>query len=149
MTGKWGLFALVGVAATATYVGDLSPAANAACFLLVGVGTVVACFAGPLRRRAEPRAGWLMLGAAALSFLVGVLVRPVATEAGVSLLADIATIPGYLLLYTFLGMLLRARQSVERHAVLDGLIVCLAGGLASTLLLAVPAAEVPGRPAAV
>jgi diguanylate cyclase (GGDEF)-like protein len=149
MTGKWWLFALVGVTATATYVCDLSPAINAACFLVIGCGTVWACFAGPLRLRAEPRAGWLMLGAAAAIFLVGVLIRPVVTEAGLPLLADCATIPGYLLLYAFLGMLLRARQSVERHAVLDGLIVCLAGGLASALLLALPAAEFPDRPAAV
>jgi len=149
MTGKWRLFALVGVAATAAYVCHVSPAVGAACFLVVGAGTVVACFAGPLRRRAEPRAGWLMLGAAALMFLIGVLIRPVATRAGVPLLADAATVPGYVLLAAFLGTLLRARQSVEWHTLLDGLIVCLASGLASVLLLALPAAGVAGRPAAV
>jgi diguanylate cyclase (GGDEF)-like protein len=43
-------------------------------------------------------------------------------------------------------MLLRARQSLEWHTVLDGLIVCLSGGLASVLLLALPAVGITDRP---
>jgi diguanylate cyclase (GGDEF)-like protein len=145
----WQLFALAGLAATALYLLNLSPVVNGVCLVAIGTGTVWACFAGPRRRRAEPRAAWLLIGLAALSFLVGVLIRPLVTDLAppLPLLADAATVPGYLLLCVFLVLLLRARQSLERHVVLDGLIVCMAGGLASVLLLAAPAAAIPGRPA--
>ena len=53
---------------------------------------------------------------------------------------------GYVLLFVLLVRLLRTRQSLERHAVLDALTVCLALGLASVLLLALPALDIPGRP---
>ena len=149
MTEKWRLFAVAGVLATALYLLDVSPVVNGACLLLIGGGTVWASFAGPRRQRAEPHAAWLPVGLASLCFLIGVLIRPAVTAAGLPLLADVATIPGYVLLVLFLGLLLRARRSLSRLVVLDGLIVALAGGLAATLLLAAPAAEVTGRPAVV
>jgi diguanylate cyclase (GGDEF)-like protein len=145
MTGLWRLFALGGVAATAVYVLDLAPALNNACSLLVGVGTVVACFLGPRRLGAEPRRAWTFAATGALLFLIAMVVRPFVTDAGLPLIADTFFVPGYVLLWGFLGGLLRARQSLEWHTVLDGLIVCLAGGLASTLLLAIPAAEITDR----
>ena len=145
MTGLWRLFALGGVAATALYLTDLSPAVNSACALVVGVGTVIACFAGPRLLRAEPRRAWNLIGVASLSFLVGMLVRPAVTDAGLPLIADCFTIPGYLLLFGFFFRLLRARQVLERHVVLDGLIICVAGGTASTLLLALPAVQISDR----
>jgi len=146
---QWQLFATAGVAATVLYVAGVSDAIDTLAFLVVGVGTVVACFIGPRRYGAEPRQVWLLIGIAALCFLVGVVVRPWASgqPQPLPLLADAATIPGYLLLAAAAVILLRARQSVERHVVLDALIVCLAGGLASALLLAAPAAGVPGRSA--
>jgi diguanylate cyclase len=141
--GQWRVFAVAGVAATLLYVADLSPVVNTLAFALIGAGTVVACLVGPRRFGAEPRSTWSLIGAAALLFLVGVVVRPWA--AGQlppwSLLPDAATVPGYLVLGVFAVLLLQARQSIERHVVLDALIVCLAGGLASALLLAAPAAE--------
>jgi diguanylate cyclase (GGDEF)-like protein len=146
MTEKWRLTALAGVAATALYLFDLSPVVNGVCVLALGSVTIWACFTGPRRLGAEPRRAWRLMGVAALLFLIGVLIRPVVTDAGLPLLADAATVPGYLLLCVFLGALLRARNSLQRHAVVDGLIVTLAGGLAATLLLAAPAAEIPGRP---
>jgi diguanylate cyclase len=145
MTGLWRLFALGGVAATAVYLTDLSPVVNSACALLLGAGTVTACFVGPRRLGAEPRRAWNLIGVAALVFLIGVVLRPIVTDAGYPLVADCFTIPGYVILCWFLILLLRARQSLEWHTVLDGLIVCLSGGLASTLLLAIPAADIPGR----
>ncbi|GGQ63824.1 hypothetical protein GCM10010166_37050 [Couchioplanes caeruleus subsp. azureus] len=141
------MFGLVGLVATGCYVLDLSPAVNGAAFVLVGLGTALACATVPLRSPVRPRAAWPLMGAAALCFLVGVLLRPLVTDR--PLLADAATVPGYALLAAFLGLLLRARGGGTRHAVLDGLIVCLAGGLASALLLAAPAAEIPDRPALV
>ena len=147
---QWRVFGLVGVFATGLYVLNLSEALNGGCLAAVGVGTVWACFAAPRRRGAEPRAAWLLVGCAALTFLIGVLIRPVVNglDPPRPLLADAASIPGYVLLCVFLTMLLRARRSLERHAILDGLMICVAGGLASVLLLSVPAAEIGGRPPA-
>ncbi|MBM2621438.1 GGDEF domain-containing protein [Actinoplanes sp. LDG1-06] len=149
MTEKWRLFALAGLATTVLFVGNLSPVVNAACVLLLGAGTVWACFAGPRGQGTEPRTAWLLLGSAALAFLIGVLLRPVVADAdGLRpLLADCATVPGYMMLCAFLYVMLRQRQSLERHAVLDGLIVCVAGALVVILLLAAPAAAITDRPA--
>ncbi|GIF26917.1 diguanylate cyclase (GGDEF)-like protein [Actinoplanes tereljensis] len=145
MTEKWRLLALTGVTATVVYLLDLNPAINAVCTLIIGGNTVWACFAGPRRYGAQPRRAWRLVGWAGIIFLVGIIIRPFVTDAGLPLLADCCTIPGYILFCGFFVDLLRARQSVEWHTVLDGMIVCLAGGLASTLLLAVPAIRVPDR----
>ncbi|MET0423601.1 MAG: GGDEF-domain containing protein, partial [Actinoplanes sp.] len=124
----------------------MSPLVNSLCVVALGAGTIWACFAGPRRHGAQPRRVWLLIGASALCFLVGVMLRPLVEDT--PLVADAATIPGYLLLTAFLGRLLRSRQSLERHAVLDGLIVCLAAGLAAVLLFGLPAAEITDRPRA-
>jgi diguanylate cyclase len=140
----WLLFGVAGVLATVLYTVNLGAAVSTAAFAVIGIGTVWALFAAPRRFRAEPRKAWPFMGAAGIFFLVGVVVRP-AVESR-PLLADAFTIPGYVLLGLFFVMLLRARGSIERHALLDGLMVCLAGGLASALLLAAPAAAIEGRP---
>ncbi|MEV4348476.1 EAL domain-containing protein [Actinoplanes sp. NPDC049596] len=148
MTEKWRLFGVAGLAATAAYTANLSTVVNAVCLLAIGAGTVWACFTGPRRFGAEPRVAWRLMAFAASSFLVGVLVRPLVDDLDqpLPLLADAATIPGYIMLAAFLVILLRWRVSIDRHAVLDGLIFCLAGGLAAALLLAAPAAEIQERP---
>jgi diguanylate cyclase (GGDEF)-like protein len=145
---QWQAFAVAGLSAAVLYVGNVSPVVNLAAFAVIGVGTIWACFAGPRRFGAEPRTAWLSVSGATLLFVIGVVIRPWATAQPppLPLLADAATIPGYLLLTAFFFILLRARQSIERHAVLDGLIVCLAGGLISALLLAAPALAITGRP---
>ncbi|MEV6597454.1 EAL domain-containing protein [Actinoplanes sp. NPDC051346] len=143
----WQVFGATGAAATVLYTLDLSAATNAAAFALVGLGNVLACASVPLRTPARPRAAWPLMAASSLCFLVGVILRPYVVAQ--PLLADAATVPGFVLLGVFLTLLLRARGGVTRHAVLDGFIVCLAGGLASALLLAAPAAEIANRPALV
>ena len=145
------LFAVAGLIATAVYSANASPVVSLVAFLVVGVGTVWACFAGPRRFGAEPRGAWRLVGAALSCFLVGVVVRPWVVELAMPwpLLADALIVPGYLLTAAFLALLLRARQSMQRHAVLDGLIVALATGLICALLLAAPAAALPGRPAVI
>ncbi|MFG1995376.1 putative bifunctional diguanylate cyclase/phosphodiesterase [Actinoplanes sp. NPDC048988] len=147
MTEKWRLFGVAGLAATAAYTANLNSVVNAVCLLAIGAGTVWACFTGPGRFGAEPRVAWRLMAFAASSFLLGVLVRPVVDDLAqpLPLLADAATVPGYIMLAAFLIILLRWRVSIDRHAVLDGLIFCLAGGLAATLLLAAPAAEIQER----
>jgi diguanylate cyclase (GGDEF)-like protein len=140
----WKVFGVAGVLATVLYTLNLAPAVNVAGFALIGIGTVWACFTAPRRFAAEPRAAWLFMGAASLCFLIGVVVRPMVVDR--PLIADAFTVPGYVLQGVFFTMLLRSRGSVTRHSVLDGLMVCLAGGLASALLLAAPAAAIADRP---
>src|SRR4051812_3510201 len=148
---QWRVFALAGIVAAALYELDVSEGVDTIAFVAIGAGTVVACFVGPRRYGAQPRRVWPLVGLVALCFLIGVVIRPwtVGRSPVWPLVADAATITGYLLLGVFTVMLLRARQSVERHVLLDGLILCLAGGLASALLLAAPAAGLPGRSVAV
>jgi diguanylate cyclase (GGDEF)-like protein len=146
---RWRAFAGAGLVAIVLYIADVSSTVSMIAFVVIGVSTVWACFAGPRRFGAEPRSAWLLIGIGATLFLIGVVVRPWATArpAPWPLLSDAATIPGYVLLAIILIILLRSRQSVERHAVLDGLIVFGAAGLVSVLLLAVPAAAIQDRPA--
>nr|WP_221381272.1 EAL domain-containing protein [Actinoplanes polyasparticus] len=148
MTRNWRLFASLGVLATVVYTVNVSPAVNAACMLTVAAGSVWACFAGPRRHGAEPPGAWLLLGGAVLGCLAGVLLRPaVENLPGLwPLLADCATISSYGMLCAFLLTMVRLRQSLDRHAVLDTLIVCVAGALVVGLLLAAPAAEISDRP---
>lgn len=143
----WQAFGFVGALATVLYTFSSSPTADAVSFGVIGLGMITACYTAPVRFPVRPRFAWPIIGTAALCFLIGVIVRPLVTAQPV--LADAATVPGYMLLGLFFVVLLWARGSIQRHAVLDGLIVCLAGGLASALLLAAPAAAVPGRPAVV
>ncbi|MGN9907255.1 putative bifunctional diguanylate cyclase/phosphodiesterase [Phytohabitans sp. LJ34] len=121
---------------------------SAASFAGIALGTIVALFAGPRWHRAAPRYPWQLLGAAGIAFLAGALIRPWAAEreGWEALAGDAFTVPGYLLMFLSLGGLLLARGSVQRHAVIDGLIVCVGAGLASALLLAAPAATIDGRP---
>ena len=121
---------------------------SAVSFAVIALGTIVALFAGPGWHRAAPRYPWKLLGAAGIAFLAGALIRPWAAEreGWQALAGDAFTVPGYLLMFLSLGGLLLARGSIQRHAVIDGLIVCVGAGLASALLLAAPAATIDGRP---
>ncbi|MEV6490699.1 EAL domain-containing protein [Actinoplanes sp. NPDC051633] len=146
--GQWRWVAAAGLVATAIYVLNLSLEISLLIFAMIGVSTVWACFAGPRRMRAEPRAAWLLLGTTALLFLIGVVLRPFVSDQPMPLLllADAVIIPGYVGLATCLVILLRARGGLDWLAVLDGLTVCLAGGLVCGLLLAAPAAGYGDRP---
>ncbi|MEV6300346.1 EAL domain-containing protein [Actinoplanes sp. NPDC051861] len=145
----WQVMAAGGVLATVLYTFFPSSALGTVSFLLLGIGTVAACFGGPRRWGAEPPIAWLLMGVSALMFLIGVLIRPTVTELAMPfpLVADVASFSGYVLLAVFLAHLLRSRESLDRHAVVDGLIMCLATGVAIALLLALPAAQYPNRPA--
>ncbi len=149
-TWLWRVFALVGLAASVLYALNVSDTVSSACLGVAGIGTIWACFYGPRRHGAQPRGAWRLIGVVALLFLVGVLIRPVVTDLAMPLplTADAITIPAYGLLCVFLAVLLRSRRSLDRHAVLDALIVWLAGALVSFLILAEPAAAIGNRPAA-
>jgi diguanylate cyclase (GGDEF)-like protein len=146
----WRAFAGVGLLASALYTLNLSAVLSGVCLAVTGIGTVWACFWGPPRHNARPRGAWRLIGVVALLFLVGVMIRPVVTDLAMPwpLIADAITIPAYLLLCVFLAILLRCRRSLDRHAVLDALIVWLGGALTSFLILAEPAAAIHDRPAA-
>jgi diguanylate cyclase len=144
-------FVFGGVVAAGLYAADVSGAVNAAAFVAVALGSAVALFTGPRHHGAEPLSTWLLFGTASVACVVGAVVRPwAAAQTGPAvLLADAFTIPGYLLMIGGLLKLLRARGGLQRHALIDGLIICLGAGLASALLLAMPAAAIRGRPAVV
>jgi diguanylate cyclase len=146
----WRAFAGVGLLASVLYTLNLSATLSGICLGAVGIGTVWACFWGPPKHGARPRGAWRLIGVVALLFLVGVMIRPVVTPLRMPwpLIADAITIPAYLLLCVFLAILLRCRRSLDRHAVLDALIVWLGGALTSFLILAEPAAAIHDRPAA-
>ena len=139
---QWRVVAAAGLVAAVVYVLNLSLELSLLMFAIIGIVTVWACFAGPRRMRAEPRSAWLLLGSMALCFLLGVVTRPFVNDLPMPapLIADALIIPGYACLAACFVILLRARRSLDWLAVLDGLIVTLAGGLICGLLLAAPTA---------
>jgi diguanylate cyclase (GGDEF)-like protein len=141
----WMIFILCGALATTLYAANIAPFV---AYTVIGGGSIASLVIGPRWHRVQPRRPWTFMTIAAILFLGGALVRPIVSgQPGlVSLLADVCTVPGYLLLIIGLGSLLYARQAIERHSFIDGLIVCVGATLASALLLAVPAASIHGRP---
>jgi len=144
----WVVFTLSGMVAAGLYAADVGAMA---AFGFVGIGCVIALFVGPRWHRAQPRRPWRLLSYTSVLFLIGALVRPFVVEStgATALLADACTVPGYLFMIGGLADFLSARRGVERHALIDGLIVCVGAAIASALLFAVPAASIQGRPAIV
>ena len=147
-TGPALAFAVVGLVCVLVYGLVGSPAVEAAAFGVVGVGGCVAMWAGPRLHGTHPDRPWRFILSASAVFLVGALVRPSAAEQHglVVAVADAFTVPGYVLLLSGIGALLRARNGIDRHAVLDGLIVSVGAGLVSAIVFALPAARVIDRP---
>jgi hypothetical protein len=95
--------------------------------LVICLGTVVALVVGPRINRCQVRRPWHLLALAGLFFMMAVLVRPWAVSLGDArmLIADGVVLAGYGLLIAALLALLRATGELNRHAVLDGLIVAV------------------------
>jgi diguanylate cyclase len=144
----WLVFTGGGLVAAALYAANIAPAA---AFAIVGVGAILALFLGPRWHAAEPRRPWQLLAYACVCFTIGALVRPFVAEGSgpLSLLADLFTVPGYLLMMWGLTTFLSVRRGIERHSLIDGSIVCVGAAVGSALLFAVPAASIGGRPVAV
>lgn len=142
------VFAVVGVVCIVVYGVGGSPALAAVAFAVVGVGGCVSMLLGPRLHGTSPDRPWRLIVAASAVFLVGALVRPWASEQhGLTVaVADAFTLPGYVLLFAGIAALLRARNGVDRHALLDGLLVCIGAGLVSMTVFAVPAVRVVDRP---
>ncbi len=144
------VFIAAGLVAAVVYAAPMTKDWSQVAFAAVGLGTMVALVVGPIWRHARPRRPWLLLSAASALFLAGALVRTWASHRTglLAFAADMFTMPGYVLMIGGLAGLLRAR-GVERHAVIDGLIIWVGTALASILLLALPAASIHGRTAGV
>ena len=138
------VFAAFGVACMLVYGFGGSPTLVAAAFAAVGLGGCASMLAGPRLHGTNPDRPWRLIVAASAAFLVGALVRPLDVEDG--LVADFFTLPGYALLFAGIAALLRARNGIDRHALLDGLVVCIGAGLVSMTVFAVPAIQVYDRP---
>jgi diguanylate cyclase (GGDEF)-like protein len=141
-------FGCLGVTLTLVYALSPDPAVASACMGLIAVASMLCLFVGPrLNRSSRPRP-WQLIGAAATVFLVGVVMRPwaQAQQGAAALSADLATLAGYALLLAGLLLLIRSRGRLERHAIADGVIVCLGVWVIAAVVLAVPASQIDGRP---
>lgn len=141
-------FAVLGVVLTVLYGLQLSSALQGLSMVVIALGACAALLIGPRIHRPAARLPWRLVAAAAMSFLLGLIVRPWATEQdGPSMItADLFTLAGYAMLIVALALMLRSRGSLERHAVIDGVIICLGTALLTVVLLAMPAAEIQSRP---
>ena len=142
------LWAVLGSVASLAPLLD-APVLSPAAFALLGLGTVVALFGGPVLHRPATRAPWLLMSVGCAAFLVGALLRPWAvTQVGARQgMADVFTLSGYLLTGTGLLLLLPARQTLAaRHALIDALTVWLAAASLTVTFLVLPVASTPGRP---
>ena len=124
---------------------------SAVAFGVIGVGGCVSMLAGPRLHGTSPDRPWRLIVSASALFLIGALIRPwVADQHGlVMAVADAFTLPGYGLLVAGIAALLRARNGLDRHALLDGLVICIGAGLVSMTVFALPAVRVSDRPALV
>ncbi len=142
------VFGVVGLVCVAVFGLGGSPALAAAAFVVVGVGGCLSMLLGPRLHGTSPDRPWRLIVSASAVFLVGALVRPWATDQhGLTVaVADAFTVPGYVLLFAGIAALLRARNGVDRHALLDGLVVCMGAALVSMTVFALPAIRVSDRP---
>ena len=127
------------------YAAQISEPLSTAALMTVGVGT---CVVQAIALRGNPvKSPWYLFLGTCLSFLVGMILRPWSTEQeGVAAyVGDVFTVSGYVMLALALWVMLR-RLGLERHAVTDGVIVCLGMGLLAVELLALPAMRVGNRP---
>ena len=137
-------FAAVGLLCMLVYGFGGSQTLAAVAFAVVGVGGCVSMLVGPRLHGTTPDRPWRLIVSASAAFLVGALLRPLSPESG--LVADAFTLPGYALLFAGIAALLRARNGIDRHALLDGLVVCIGAGLVSMTVFALPAIRVYDRP---
>ncbi|GAB7052111.1 putative bifunctional diguanylate cyclase/phosphodiesterase [Catenuloplanes indicus] len=137
------MFALVGVVATGLYVADVAPLVD---FALIGAGAIAACFASPAMHDIRPARAWHTLGIAGAFMLTGAILRPIVVPYGSALPAEAFTVPGYVLMIAALADFAYGRRAIDRHSVIDGLIVCVGATTVFTLLFAIPAISIPGRP---
>jgi diguanylate cyclase (GGDEF)-like protein len=137
-------FGALGLLLSVIYALQLDPIVNGICTVVLALGGVACTIAGPRLHRPTTVLPWRLLAASAVMFLAGVFLRPWSSEqvglnAGT---ADAFTLAGYTLLVAALVTLNRARGPLERHALADGIIICLGAGLVAAMLFVVPAVDI-------
>src|SRR5690349_14750737 len=143
-------FGVIGLLLTVIYALRISPTVNSVCTGVVALGSLACIVIGPKLHRPVPVLPWRLMAAASVIFLGGVMIRPwSATQRGAGQwIADAFTLVGYALLVGTLILLNRARGPLERHALADGVIVCLGAGLVTAMVFVVPAMDITTRPRA-
>ncbi len=141
-------FGVIGLLLSALYALQLDPVVSSICTGVVALGSVACLIVGPNLHKPIPALPWRLLAGASVMFLGGVLIRPwsVAQTGFNQWIGDGFTLVGYALLVSSLIGLNRARGRLERHALADGIIVCLGAGLVTAVLFVAPAVEVSSRP---
>jgi diguanylate cyclase (GGDEF)-like protein len=134
-----------GAAAAVVYLLGISTLSSALAFTAVALGAVVALLAGPRWHGVERLRPWRLLSGASVFFLLGALARPFASDGALTYLSDFFTLPGYALMIAGLVGLIRGRGGVERHALIDGLIIWVGTAIPTLLYLSLPAASITGR----
>ncbi|MER7276540.1 bifunctional diguanylate cyclase/phosphodiesterase [Dactylosporangium sp. NPDC000244] len=134
----------IGLTATALWAADVLPGL---AFPLIGTLSALAWAFGPRLHDLRPRRPWRLLTAAALFFLAGVVLRALLVTQPYPLaqLGDAFSVCGFAFLVAGMVTFL-SRWGINRHALLDGLIVCIGAAITSALLFILPATAVPGRP---
>jgi diguanylate cyclase (GGDEF)-like protein len=120
--------------------------AAALTFVLLGIGAPVAMIVGIRRYHPAGRAPWIAMGCALIAFLVGGAMRVSSETLGDlsssrSLLPDLVTLPGYLLLGVGLLGIARIQRGGRRDidGLLDGAIAALAALTLAWIYLVNPA----------
>ncbi len=141
-------FGVIGLLLSVVYSLQLNDVLSYVCIAVVALGSISFTVIGPRLHRPVPVLPWRLLTASSSVFLVGVLLRPwSADQAGAGQwVADSFTLAGYVLMVATLVTLNQAHGPLQRHALADGLIVCLGAGLLISVLFVVPAMSVDGRP---
>ena len=140
----WLAFLALGALCTAMFTLDVAADLASA---VIGGGCILAWAFGPRLHAVHPRRPWRLMTAAASFFLVGIILRAVLVEqpAPVAQIGDAFTICGFGFFIASL-VTFQSKWGMDRHALVDGLIVCIGAALASTLLFVLPTASIPGRP---
>jgi len=141
-------FGVIGLLLSVIYSLQLNPTVNALCIGLVALGSLACVVIGPNLHKPTSVLPWRLLAGASVLFLVGVMIRPWSADqqGSAQWAADVFTLTGYAFLVAALVTLNRARGPLERHALADGIIVCLGAGLVTAVLFVVPAMDVADRP---
>jgi diguanylate cyclase (GGDEF)-like protein len=137
----------IGVVWTLLLALDLLGPLTEATFVFLGLSAAVATVLGIWRNRPAVRWPWILIATAVIVFLIGGAAREVLGTLGVlsnkrSLVPDLITIPGYLILGAGILGIVRARRlgrDVEIDALLDATVAALAAMTVAWIYLVTPA----------
>jgi len=140
----WVGFLVLGCLASACFVLRVLPGP---AFLFVGGSSILAWALGPRLHGTPRRRPWRLLTASGLFFFSGIVVRgpTLGPSIHVAHLGDLLTLCGFAFLIGGLVSFLSG-WGLDRHALLDGLIVGIGAAVASTLIFVLPALSIEGRP---